>query len=74
MLVSQHHEVEGFITFDYVLLPMILNYIFNIDIGFKVAYSILIDAMNLSRVLYKCNSHELSLPDAAKVTVHNLET
>jgi hypothetical protein len=54
-------EVGSFITFEYVLLPVILNYIFNINKAFQVAHSFLIDTRNLSRVLYKCNSHELSL-------------
>ena len=46
--------------FEYVLLPVILNYIFNIDIGSQAAHCFLIDTRNLSRVLYKCNSHEFS--------------
>ena len=55
------HEVEGFITFEYVLLPVILNYIFNVSKAFQVAHSFLVDARNLSRVPYKCYRHELSL-------------
>ena len=54
-------EVGGFFTFKYVLLPVILNYIFNINEAFQVAFLFLIDARNLSRVLCKCYRHELSL-------------
>ena len=54
-------EVGGCITFEYVLLPVILNYIFNVNEVFQVAHYFLIDTRNLSRVLYKCNSHEFSL-------------